>query len=335
MTPKQRFHATIRGEPRDRAPVTPIVMQWAAEYIGKTYREYYLDGNVLAEAQIAVARELNTDWVSVMSDPWCEASGYGMTFDYPNDGVGVPRNRVIETLDDARRLPPLDLDDERPRSRLRCIERESAEVGDAYPVCGWVEGPIAEYTDLRGLEVAMVDLLDEPEAFHAAAEHLVAEAVRFAEAQIDAGADVIGIGDAAASIVGPQLYRDLVLPWEQRLIRKIHEAGGVVKLHICGDLKPILADVVRTGADVIDLDWMVPIAMAREVAGDEQTFAGNFDPANVLLYGQPEAIAAAARGCLEAGGHRFMLQPGCEVPHGTPLEHLRAFCPSGEASRSA
>ena len=165
-------------------------------------------------------------------------------------------------------MPPLDLDDERPRSRLRCIEREAAEVGDAYPVCGWVEGPIAEYTDLRGLELAMVDLLDEPDAFHAAAEHLVDEAVRFARVQIDAGADVIGIGDAAASIVGPQLYHDLVLPWEQKLIHRIHDAGALVKLHICGDLKPILADVVRTGADMIDLDWMVPIAAAREVAGD-------------------------------------------------------------------
>ena len=327
MTPKERFYATVRGEPRDRAPVTPIVMQWAADYIGRSYRDYYLDGDVLADAQIAVANALNTDWVSVMSDPWCESSSYGMDFDYPADGVGVPRNRVIESLDDAGRLPPLNLDDERPRGRLRCIEREVTEVGDAFPVCGWVEGPIAQYTDLRGLEVAMVDLLDEPDAFHAAAEHLVAQAVRFARVQIDAGADVIGIGDAAASIVGPQLYHDLVLPWEQRLIRHIHDAGALVKLHICGDLKPILRDVVQTGADVIDLDWMVPVSLAREIAGREQTFAGNFDPAGVLLYGTPETIADAARECLNAGGHRFMLQPGCEVPHGTPVDHMKAFCP--------
>lgn len=331
MTPKQRFFATILGEPHDRAPVTPIVMQWAAQFVGRTYREYTLDGDVLAEAQIAVARALGTDWVSVMSDPWCESSAYGMAFDYPESGVGIPRSHLIDDIEVARHLPPLNLDDHRPRTRLRCIEREAAEVGDDYPVCGWVEGPIAQYCDLRGLESALMDLMDDVDAYHAAAEHLVGEAARFARAQVDAGASVIGVGDAAASVVGPALYRDHVLPFEQKLIEQLHAAGAAVKLHICGDLKPILDDVVQTGADVIDLDWMVPITKARAVAPD-QCFAGNFDPAGVLLHGEPKQITAAAEQCLEDGGDRLMLQPGCEVPAGTPLANLRAFCPSPAAA---
>jgi len=327
MTPKERFFATIEGKPHDRAPVTPIVMQWAAHHIGETYRHYTLNGDVLAKAQIAVAQDYNTDWVSVMSDPWCESSGYGMEFDYPEEATGVPHEHLIHSLEEATRLPDLNLDDERPQIRMRCIECQAEQVGDTHPIIGWVEGPIAQYSDLRQLELALMDLMDDPAVFHQVAEHLVTQAIRFAKAQIDCGATVIGIGDAAASVIDPDLYHDLVLPWEQKLIAGIHEAGVPVKLHICGNLKPILHDVVTTGADVIDLDWMVPMQWAREVAPD-QVFAGNFDPAAILLLGSQEDVHEAAKTCLAQGGDRLMLQPGCEVPVGTPDENMRAFCPN-------
>jgi uroporphyrinogen decarboxylase len=54
---------------------------------------------------------------------------------------------------------------------------------------------------------------------------------------------------------------------------------------------------------------------------------GNFDPSAVLLQGSAEEVAEAARNCLAAGGERFFLMPGCEVPPATPEENIRAFCP--------
>ena len=72
---------------------------------------------------------------------------------------------------------------------------------------------------------------------------------------------------------------------------------------------------------------MVSIAEARQAVGPDVTLCGNFDPTAVLLQGTPEAVAEAARACLEADGSRFILQPGCEVPPGTPEDNIRAFCP--------
>jgi uroporphyrinogen-III decarboxylase len=70
MTPKERIYATLKGEAVDRPAVAPIFMAWAAHYIGRTYREYYLDAAVLAESQIAVTRDFNIDQISAISDPW-------------------------------------------------------------------------------------------------------------------------------------------------------------------------------------------------------------------------------------------------------------------------
>jgi len=328
MTSKQRYLAAVRGEARDRVPVTPIFMSWAAHHVGRTYRDFYLDGDVLAEAQLAVTRTFDVDQASAISDPWRESSAYGMAFDYPEEGVGVPRGVLLKTPGDVAKLGPLDFDAApRTRQRIESVARMAAEVGETHSVLGWVEGPIAQYGDLRGVEQTMIDLIDTPEAFHQAAEVITSNAIDFARRQVEAGADTIGVGDAAASLVGPELFRRHVLPWEKKLFAAVHEAGGLVKLHICGNINDLLADLAPSGADVIDLDWMVPVGRSRAAVGPDVCLCGNFDPAAVLLRGTPEHVAAAARRCIAEGGERFILQPGCETPPGTPEANLRAFCP--------
>jgi MtaA/CmuA family methyltransferase len=328
MTSRDRCLAVVTGKAFDRAPVTPIVMAWGAHYVGRTYRDFYLSADVLVEANLALVRDFGVDQVSAISDPWRESCAYGMAFDYPPEGVGVPRAKLIDTRDDVRKLGPLDFDAcERTRDRIEAVEKLSAQVGRTHSVLGWVEGPIAQYADLRGIERAMTDLMDEPDMFAEAAEIITDNALAFARRQVEAGADTIGVGDAAASLVGPELYREHVLPWQKKLFAGIHDAGGLVKLHICGNINAILADVASAGADVIDLDWMVPVAAARESVGPEVCLCGNFDPVAVLLQGSEQDVADAARRCLAEGGQRFILQPGCEVPAGTPIENMRAFCP--------
>ena len=118
------------------------------------------------------------------------------------------------------------------------------------------------------------------------------------------------------------------MPLERKLFVAIHEAGAAVKLHICGNISNIVQDMAKSGTDIIDVDWMVPLGKAREDAGPDVTLCGNFNPAGVLLKGSPEEVAQEARGCLQAVPDKFILMPGCEVPPGTPEPNLRAFCPT-------
>ena len=328
MTPKERIYAILNGDSCDRPAVTPIFMAWAANYVGHAYRDYYLDGDVLVEAQLAVTRAFNLDQISAISDPWREASAYGVQFDYPPDGIGKPRDMLIKTHDDISRLQLLDIENsERMKQRVESVEKMAAEVGQTHSVLGWIEGPLAEYADLRGLENALMDLIDKPEMFTDAADVIVQNAITFALAQVRAGADMIGIGDAAASLIGEALYNKCVLPLEQKLITAIHEAGAAVKLHICGNTIGIIQYMAKTGADIIDVDWMVPLDKTRGLVGPEVTLCGNFDPSAVLLQGSAEDVANAAKNCLKAGGDKFILMPGCEVPPATPEQNIRAFCP--------
>lgn len=327
MISKERIYAIVHGQPYDRPAVTPIFMAWAAHFSGHSYRDYYLDGDVLVNAQLAVVKEFNLDQISAISDPWREASDFGMEFEYPEQGVGKPFRYLIHTLEDIQKLSPVEIkNSNRMLQRVKSIHVMADVMGNTHSVLGWVEGPFAEYADLRGVENCLMDLIDAPELFQTAGEILLQNAINFSVAQIHAGADMIGIGDAAASLIGPELYERYVLPFEKRLIDAIHESGGYAKLHICGNITSILPFIGKTGADVIDIDWMVPLDKAREIVGSTVVLCGNVNPSGVLLQGTPEQVTEAARECIKKGGPRFILMPGCEVPQGTPIENIRAFC---------
>jgi len=196
MTPKERIYAILKGNSYDRPAVTPIFMAWAANFIGRSYRDFYLDGDVLAQAQLAVTRAFNIDQISAISDPWREASAYGMEFEYPPEGVGRPKDVLLKSRQDIPRLKPFDIENaERTKQRIESVHKMASEIGQTHSVLGWVECPLAEYGDLRGVENAMLDLIDRPDLFLEAGNIIIQNAITFAVAQVKAGADMIGVGD--------------------------------------------------------------------------------------------------------------------------------------------
>ena len=195
---------------------------------------------------------------------------------------------------------------------------------------GWVEGAFALAAVLRGDTNLLLDIHDRPEWLKKLLDRLVEVGVAFAGAQVAAGAHVIGLGDSMGSLVSPKQYRTFVLPHEQRVFAAVKEAGAIPRLHIRGDTRHIVADMARSGAEIVDLDWMVDIRRAAEVFGAEGPApCGNFDPVAVMLQGTPEEVAAAVRACGAAGGPRHISAAGCEVPDRTPeanlLAHARAL----------
>jgi MtaA/CmuA family methyltransferase len=217
------------------------------------------------------------------------------------------------------------------RVRAAALFRE--RVGSEFVIEGWVEGPCAETADLRGLSALMLDFFDEPAFVHAAFEFTTGVALRFAAAQVEAGVDVVGVGDAAASLVGPQIYREFVAPYEQRLVDGIHAMGAKVRLHICGNTTRIAGDMAELGADIVDIDSPVPLGAARAAAGPTQVLAGNLDPVAVVMRGTPAGIGDALAGCQRDAGPRWIVGAGCELPRDTPRENVEALAAYAQTHR--
>lgn len=190
---------------------------------------------------------------------------------------------------------------------------------------GWVEGPLAQAADLRGMQTLMMDLVDEPAWVGELMDWVVELEIGFAKAQIEAGCDIIGIGDAAASLVSARVYEEMVLPREQRLVQAIRAAGAVARLHICGNTRHLLTLMPQTGCEIIDLDYLFPIEEARPAMGPEPIILGNFDPVSALLEATVEQVYEWCERCHKACGERHIVGPGCEVPPGTAKEKISAM----------
>ena len=320
--------AMMEGRPTDRLPFMPITMMFAADRIGAKYGQYANDHRVLVEAQLRVAEGFDIDTVSTISDPAREAADYGADIEWFEDQPPalVEAQSLLAERGRLASLKPIDpLGGGRIHDRVQGVERLRRSVGNEKAVEGWVEGPCAEASDLRGINRLMLDFHDAPEFVDDLFSFIVDNALVCAQAQLDAGADYIGVGDAAASLVGPKIYEHFVWPYEKKLINGIHSAGGKVRLHICGSIRRIADRVATLGSDMVDIDYPVPMREARAKMGPAHTLAGNLDPVNVVRNGTPESITAALEDCFEAAGPRYIVGAGCEIVRDTPDQNLRAM----------
>jgi MtaA/CmuA family methyltransferase len=328
MNGKERVLAMIDGKAVDHLPLMPITMMYAADLAGVRYRDYATDHQVLAEAQMRVAETFGFDYVSTISDPAREVSDLGGAVEwFDNQPPAVVESRAL--LEDKSRFKTLRLPDlsapGRMRDRILGVALLEQKAGGSLIVEGWVEGPCAMAADLRGVNTLMLDFHDDPEFVNELFEFVVEMETAFARAQVDAGADLIGIGDAAASLIGPKLYERFVLSYETKLVAAIKAMGARVRLHICGNTRKILRGMGSLGCDIVDLDFLSPMVEGRQAMGPGQVLLGNIDPVRALRDGTPESITRLLVECYEAAGPRYIVGAGCEVPRGTPAENLRAL----------
>jgi MtaA/CmuA family methyltransferase len=323
MKSYERVMKRLRGQPVDRPPNFDIMMQFAAHYIGQPLSRYYQDYRVLCEANFAVQQDFSLDILQTISDPYRETADWGAVIRFPEDGLPLCENPPLAEDKNLHRLTPPLQPGRRMTDRLEAIRLFRQRAGGEVMIMGWVEGALAEAADLRGVSNLMLDFYDSPEWLNELLERCAEVAIAFARSQVEAGADIVGLGDAIASQVSPALYEQYALPHEQRIFAAVHDVGALARLHICGNTTRILKPMVSSGAAIIDIDWMVNMRDAAKVFGDKAVCV-NFDPLAVMLRGTPEQVSKATRDCMEMGGARSFSAAGCEIPDGTPQENLLA-----------
>lgn len=324
MTSKERLYARLEGKPVDKIPNLNIVMLFAAKYGGVPYGRFCTDYRAMAEAQLKTARDFGIDLVSTMSDSFRETYDYGAEIAFPEDDLPVRKAPLLKGPEDFEKLKRWEpMESVRMLDRIRAVACLREAVGDEYPVLGWVEGAMAEFSDLCDISEALAMLYEEPEFVKECLELITEQAIACAKAQIQAGADIIGIGDACVSLIGADLYREFGQPYEKRIIDAVHEAGAIVKLHICGNITHLLPDIMQVGMDILDLDYMVDLDQAVQAAEGICALCGNINPVDVILDGDEEKIQRAVAEFLAKTNNRSIVSSGCEVPKLTPEENLR------------
>jgi len=328
MTSTERLYARLQGKPVDKIPNMNIVMALVAKVAGVSFREYVQDYRKLVDGNLICAERFGFDSVGVISDPMREASAFGATLIYPEEGVPYSDPPLLVEGIDLSKVKVVDpLESPRTLDRIKGVELLRQKVCADYPVIGWVEGVLAETADLRGVNALMYDLAeaddDEFTPLRELMDVVFSQQYRFALEQIKAGADVIGVGNAVASLIGPRLYKSFGLSYDIALTQFIQENGAKVKLHICGNITAIMPLLVEVAPDIIDIDWMVDLRKASEVfAGTGTSVCGNVNPVAVLYQGDTALVKESILECINIDDPTLLIAAGCEVPAATPEENL-------------
>jgi MtaA/CmuA family methyltransferase len=326
MTKMQLFERLRKGEPTSITPFSPILMHFAARHIGKTYGEFAADHKVLVEANLKALEDFDIDMVSLISDPYRETAAFGAGIEFIPEGVPRCLNNVIQTAADIEKLQIPDVyQHERTLDRIRGAEAYRRALNDEVPVIGWIEGPLAEACDLAGVSEMLMMLMMDPDASELLMDKCVEMAKNFARAQLEAGCHIIGMGDAVCSQIDSGTYESYVRDRHKEIIEYIHRLGGLVKLHICGNITHLLPAIHEVNADIVDLDWQVDFSEARSILGNETILCGNINPVTIQDLPAEKVFEQCRDLVLNQKDQRFILSAGCEITVNTPAENLMAM----------
>jgi len=331
--PDSRLVRACRSLPVDRTPVW--LMRQAGRYMPEyravrkrhTLIEICKNPPLAAEVTITAAEILKVDAAIIFADLLLPLEVMGLPFHFSASEGPIIEQPVRGRSDVARLRSDAAAELGYVSEAVRLVAKH---FGSKLPVIGFCGAPftLASYMIEGGGSRHYINtkklMFSEAEAFDELLNKLVCVAGAYAEQQARAGADVIQVFDSWVGCLSVGDYRQYVLPRTTELVQRIRRTGCPV-IYFGVDTAALLASMKETGADVIGLDWRIPLDAGWRLIGNRGAVQGNLDP--VALFSEWSRIEVRAREILDraAGrpGHIFNLGHGI-LPE-TPVENVKAL----------
>lgn len=300
---------------------TSIVCQELMAVAGASFPQAHLDAEAMARLAIAGHTVLGFDVVMPLFSVCHEAAAMGCRVNWgsvdamPESGKPIFRDRRdIRIPEDLLQRPGCKV----PIDAIALLRKR---LGDSAAVCGKAFGSWTQAYHYFGVENFLMLTLDDPAETHRILEALLPVTLAFCNAQIDAGADCILLGDHATSdLCGPGAYEEFLLPMHRRLAESIRVP---LILHICGNTADRIGMIARTGMRCFHWDTKTGSPKSvRALGGPGLTLMGGVGN-YTLLRGTSQDVQAMTREALAAGID--IVGPECAVPLATPLKNLQAI----------
>jgi len=333
MNGYQRIQAALRGEWPDSTPVILHNFMLAAKEAGITMEQYRQDPDAIARCLIESVERYDLDGALVDIDTATLAGALGVPLELPEDQPALSRGARLKVLEEVDDLEPVDIG---RYSRVQ-VWLESARLlsrhfrNEVFIRGNCDQCAFSLASMMRTPQEWMLDLMDEHnhERAHRLLEHCAGATSQFIRLMAQTGAHMVSNGDSPAGpeMISPRLYRVFALPYEKLAAECAHGLDQPYALHICGNTNLILNEMVKSGADALELDFKTDMRLARKELEGRVTFIGNIDPNGVLALGSQQLVEARTRELLECfgGNPRFILNAGCAIPPTTPSENIRSM----------
>jgi uroporphyrinogen decarboxylase len=335
MNSKERVTAALKREPVDR---TPVFMWFHPETAKRLGNLLELPPGLVGDA---MGNDVHQTWVNnnyAMEGITHEQDGESHVDDWGITWTrGYSYNQIsrypLATASKEEMLAytfPTDRMEEY-LARMQTLADTSREY---FLGCDISPCAFEMYWRLRGMEPAMMDMVDDPEFAREMLNRCMDFAIQLGQAACDRfPLDWLWTGDDVASQLGmmisPKSWRSLIKPGLQRVFDLGKSRGLWVAYHCCGGLRPIIPDLIEMGLDVLNpiqgnSPGMDPLTLKREF-GDKLAFMGGVDTQELLPHASESEVRRATAELLEgmtAGGGGYILAASHTIPPETPDENI-------------
>jgi len=321
--------AALNREPVDRPPVispTSVATTESMRLTGAAFPDAHYDAVKMAALASAGHDLLGFDCVMPYFGITAEAEALGAAINRGSSDV-MPSVAARPFTEPDEFTIPADFLERRPvKTILGAIRLLKQKYGESVAVCGKVIGPWTLSYNLYGTENFLMDLIAEPEKAKEFLRVFKTVSLTFAEAQIEAGADMLTWADhATGDMVSAAAYEEFLLPVHRECAEILRGKTNRVPtiLHTCGralDRMPLFA---QTGFDAFHFDSKNDPAEALTAVDGGILLAGCVNNVRVLLNGTAGDVKKQTREIMDAGVP--IIAPECAVPCGVKNANLRAI----------
>lgn len=307
-----RFLKACRREPVDRVPVW--LMRQAGRYMPE-YRAIRSKHNLLdmirdpaiaTEVTLQPVRAFGVDAAIIFSDILPILEGFGLKLTFVS-GVGPVIENPVCAADIASWSEQAD--PEATEFTIDAIKLTRRELDGKLPLIGFCGAPFTlacyaiEGKSSREFDRARQMMYSEPGAWHGLMGRLARASSDYLLRQIDAGAQAVQVFDSWAGLLGPDDYREYVLPYSRYIFDVLHvKHPDVPAIHFATGASGLLAELREAGGSVIGIDWRIDILDAWNRLGAGIAVQGNLDP--VILLAGKDMITRRANAIMERVANR-------------------------------
>jgi uroporphyrinogen decarboxylase len=311
--------ACRKTHPNDRVPV------WFMRQAGRSLPEYRasrkgigmlescMRPELVAEISMQPVRRYGVDAAILYSDIMLPLKAAGVDLDIVS-GHGPVIARPIRASDDLEQLRPLD--PQRLWYITEAVGLITSQLGD-LPLIGFAGAPftLASYLieggPSRDYAATKALMISEPSLWHAICTRLADLSAAFLRVQVAAGAAVVQLFDSWAGSLSAEDYARYAQPYSARVLQALTDTGAP-RIHFGVGTSELLSLMGAAGAEVIGVDWRLPLAEASRRVGHRYALQGNLDPA--LLSAPWAVLSERVREVIMSGavapGHIFNLGHG-------------------------
>lgn len=329
---KEDFLKACKRIPAKRTPV------WLMRQAGRYMKEYMAirekysflemcrNPEIACEVTLQPIRKFDLDAAIIFADILLPLPGMGIQLEFAKNEGPVIKNPVrtrkdieaIRIINPAEDVPFL----------LEAIKLVKKELSGKVPLIGFSGAPftiasyIIEGEGSRNYVHTKSLMYSDPDSWHLFMNKISDVIIAYLNAQVDAGAQCLQLFDSWVGCLGPDDYKNYVLPYTKKVISSVNKS--VPLINFSTNTGTYLDIAKEAGADIIGVDWRVRLDTAWNIIGHDKAIQGNLDP--VILFAPVPVIKKRVKEIIDMAGGRpgHIFNLGHGIILGTPVDNVKA-----------